>query len=113
MRDKISIGSMRLRFVIQQEVAESDNGGGVETLWQDIDGNSGIFAQNLAFKTEEKMRFAQIGKAVTHKIAARAHPQLKPGNGLKDEEERLYRIESVEHSSGHAGYVVCFLKRED
>lgn len=111
MKEEIAIGRMSRAMTVEQAVTLPDTGGGAETLWEAVAENAVIYVQDLQVKAEEKQRFTQIARQMTHKIATRAHPALVTGNRLVDAEGAAYRITETRQPDRQGAYVICYLER--
>ena len=111
MDKDIMIGRMTRAMIVESPVVSADDGGGAEVIWQAVAENSVIAVQNLQVKAAEKLRFSQVSRRVTHKIAARNHPALVTGNRLVDAEGTAYRITETEQADRQGAYAVCYLER--
>lgn len=71
-----SIGELRHRFVLQEEVVTPDEAGGQMRNWRDV---ATVWASIEALQGSERFEAMRVETQVSHRITVRYRPDIRPG----------------------------------
>lgn len=98
------IGGLKHRVTIQHAARAADGGGGFAETWQNLDDAPIVYAAIEQLSGGEKLRLAQLGAAITHRLTIRYRDDLTTAMRIV-KGDAVYKIISLQDRDGTSVYM--------